>query len=227
MLIHTNYTVSKDVIQQSIDNIQSNDFRVTINQPTGDFFYDPWVIKPQYRDTPWEILYDSLEVDNKGEARIIHLHGGTCYSSHADIDDRYHLNLSGNKCYLIDLDNQKMHLLSADGRWYNMDAGRRHAAANFGNRPRYQLVVRQLMTASKTASVPIEIISTIDKEDARFLFDDHVSPWLNRANKQGIIDDFNFDNLNNSLSFKIDQEFLQELYSIIPQGLVLNEKVCG
>lgn len=219
MLTQLQYTVSNILMQEALDSIQSDDFRVTINQPTGTFFYDPWVIKKEYQNTPWEELYDSLPLSNKGEARIIHLRGGTCYSSHADVDDRYHLNLSGNKCFLIDLDNQKMHPVSADGHWYTMDAGRRHVAANFGNRPRYQMVVRQLMSNSTTATIPVEIHSVIDAEDARFLFDDQISSWLNQANKQGAIHDFRYS--SQVVSFNLNVDLLEELKSLIPTGLTI------
>ena len=56
MLTQLHYTVSVNLIQEAMNNIQSDEFRVAINQPTGNFFYDPWVIKPEYQNTVWEKL---------------------------------------------------------------------------------------------------------------------------------------------------------------------------
>jgi hypothetical protein len=46
------------------------------------------------------------------------------YTSHADIDDRWHLSLTAEQSYLIDLDNMQMHKIDIDGYWYDMDAGK-------------------------------------------------------------------------------------------------------
>jgi hypothetical protein len=210
MLTKTAYTVSTDLLQQAIDCLPNNDFRLAINQPTGNFFYDPWEIKPEYKDTVWNILYQSLPT-TAGEARIVNLAPGTCYQVHADIDDRYHLNVGGEECYLIDLDNKEMHKLSSDGIWYEMDAGRLHTAANFGRRQRIQLVVRKLLiNPDFDNAVSIRITSSgYSKDDARFVFDNTLSNWLNLANKQNYIKDFKFG--SNEVTFKIDETQLDEL----------------
>lgn len=222
MLTHTNYTVSAELLQDALNTLPDFDSKLAFNEPTGNFFYDPWQLKSEFAGTIWETLYKSLAVQDRGEARIIQLLGGTCYSSHADIDDRYHLNLSGNNCYLIDLDNQNMHTITNDGIWYDMDAGRRHVATNFGNRPRYQLVIRHLLTHNKLttpADITLKYNNATEPGDARFRFDDILSPWLNRANKQAIIDNFSY--ANDVVSFQIDKEYVNELQSILPQGFYL------
>lgn len=217
MLTETSFVVSLDLINEALNNIPSSDFRYSLNDPTGNFFYDPWQLKKELVGTVWEKIYNSLPVQ-KGEARLIKLEGGESYISHADIDDRYHLNIAGVKCYLTDLDNLKMYPISTDGIWYNMDAGRRHTASNFGNRTRYQLVVRHLLIKNniddpvKISVVPVE---GVDLEDARFVFDDVVSPWLNSAIKDGLINDFSFH--NNYVSFMISKYDLTSLKAIIPR----------
>jgi hypothetical protein len=222
MLRQLQYTVSKELLQEAADQVPLSELVWTLNQPTDRFFYDPWEIKPEYQNTIWELLYNSLPVSDKGEARIIKLVGASCYASHADIDNRYHLNLSGDKCYLIDLDNNTLHLIANDGNWYDMDAGRRHVAANFGNRPRYQLVIRHLMR-SNTLTAPvlasIKFNNSTDKGDARFRFDDVLSPWLNQANIQGIINRFSHN--EDTVSFQIEHSYLEELKSILPLGAIL------
>ena len=216
MITLTQYKIPKTLITEALTEIPHFDFRFTINEPAGDFFYDPWKLKSEFQNTIWQKLYDSLPV-NKGEARIIKLEAGTCYASHADADDRYHLNLSGNKCYMIDLDSKEFYPLIADGSWYEMDAGRRHTAANFGNKFRYQLVVRKLLVRSalkNLINITFKIKELVDLEDARFIFDDVISPWISKVNKQGQMNDFKFQ--NGIVSFSIDPSLKQELEKLIP-----------
>lgn len=219
MLIQTDYNIPLTTIQEALTQLPKMDFRVAINTPTGDFFYDSWKLKDEFIGTVWEEIYNSLLVV-KGEARIIRLLSGECYNSHADMDDRYHLNLSGTHCYLIDLDNQHMTKIKNDGYWYNMNASVRHTATNFGNPVRYQLVVRQLFTKNNLADpVNVELHPIGDVGEARFSFDDTVSPWLNIANKQSKITSFKF--INNIVSFDIDRKYLSELGYVIPEQIRL------
>ena len=121
MITETSYTVDPSLFQEACYSLPKHGMKTAINEPTGNFFYDPWILKTEYKGTVWETLYNSLPV-TKGEARIIILDPNQCYQIHADIDDRYHLNILGEKCYLIDLDDNIMHFLKTDGIWYNMDA---------------------------------------------------------------------------------------------------------
>jgi hypothetical protein len=193
MLTNTYYTVKQDLLQQALDSLPSDEFKMTINKPTGNFFYDPWEIKEEYKDTVWSLLVSSLPFA-VGEARIIILKPATNYQTHADIDDRYHLNISGEHCYLVDIDLGKMHLLKTDGFWYSMNAGKLHSAVNFGRYSRVQLVVRQLLTNAKLDD-PVTVTihnNRFSKDDARFVFDNVVSPWLNKIQKQNKLANFNF-----------------------------------
>lgn len=219
MLTRTNYTIPLIKIQEALSQLPNIEFRVSINEPTGDFFYDEWKLKDEFLGTVWEEIYNSLPLP-KGEARIIKLEGGECYTSHADIDDRYHLNLSGTHSYLIDLDNTNMIKVQSDGYWYNMNAAPRHTAANFGNPTRYQLVVRHLLIKNHLANpVNVNMIKKEEMGSARFAFDDTISPWLNIANKQGKISNFKF--INDIVSFDIDKQYLSELEPIVPTQIKL------
>lgn len=215
MLIETNYTVPTSLLQEALDNIPSDDFKLTINEPTGNFFYDPWEIKSEFKDTVWQKLLQSLPTEI-GEARIIVLNYGACYQSHSDIDDRYHLNISSHYAYLINLENNVMYPLSADGIWYAMDAGIRHTAANFGYFNRVQLVVRKLLINS-LINDPVNIkISYVgfEKDTVRFKFDDKISPWLNRAVKQCVVS--NFILKHNDIQFTLEHSSLDALKMILP-----------
>ena len=216
MLTPTHYTVDNQLILRALNNIPVDTFRFAINEPTGDFFYDPWALSNEFVDTAWGELYDSLSMPDKGEARIIKLNGGECYISHADIDDRYHLNLSGEKCYLINLNNESMHSLQCDGVWYTMDANPKHTACNFGNKIRYQLVIRKLLNKVLLEDpISVTLTTDIDKDDARYLFDNTLSGPLNYANKHKLISDFKL--LSNGVSFSIDKSIYQEIRNILPK----------
>jgi hypothetical protein len=215
MLSKTNYTVEPNLFQEACRSLPSRDMKTTINQPTGNFFYDLWVIKDEYKGTIWETLYNSLPVP-KGEARIIILDPAQCYQIHADIDDRYHLNILGEECYLINLVREQMYRLEQDGIWYCMDAGLLHTATNFGRRARIQLVVRHLLKNNKLID-PIEVsLSTTiaNTDDARFVFDSTLSPWFNQANKLGFINNFHHSPI--SIKFNIEKEKLDSLKRILP-----------
>ncbi len=218
MIVKTSYSINLDLIKNALESVRTFDFKTTLNDPAGDFFYDPWVIKKEFTNTIWQTLLSSLPVPI-GEARVIRLKGNESYFSHADADDRYHLNLTGDKSFLIDLDLLKMYPTICDGAWYEMSAGHRHTAANFGNRDRYQLVVRKLLPHNKLKdSVNIKIVSTIiDLEEARYQFDDSVSPWINKAIKQGKIDNFNY--INGAVIFDCERSEIEFLKNILPSEL--------
>lgn len=216
MLTPTNYTVNPDLFQKACFHLPTGAMKTTINQPTGDFFYDPWIIKDEYKGTVWETLYNSLPVV-KGEARIIILDPGQCYQIHADIDDRYHLNILGDNSYLIDLVRDIMHPLAQDGIWYDMDASFLHTATNFGRRARVQLVVRKLLKKNKLNDpVEVALATSMDNPNhARFLFDNTMSPWLNEANKAGLINSFMQGAV--TIKFNIEKDKLESLKRILPE----------
>lgn len=201
MLHKTEYSVS---LPSKGFNFQ--EAKTTLNEPSGRFFYDPWQVKPEYKNTIWENLLKSLPVD-QGEARVIKLDYGTTYMSHTDIDDRWHLTLQGERAYLIDLDEEQMFLTYPDGNWYEMNAGRRHVASNYGSIHRYQLVVRKLLIESRhTNLVNVKIQPVEELFDTRYQFDNLISPWLNTINKQGVMKDFTHD--NQTVTFKITTDAL-------------------
>lgn len=210
MLTALTYTVDLSILREAANSLSNEPFKLSINQPTGSFFYDPWIIKPEFANTVWARILATLS-GPVGEARIIVLKPATNYQSHADIDDRYHLNITGEHCFLIDIENKVLHNQECNGIWQSMDAGLVHSAANFGRHDRAQLVVRQLLTPSVlTDPVAVEILSNIaGKDDTRFIFDNTISPWLNRANKLGIIN--NFYVKDSIVNFNLQASHIKEL----------------
>lgn len=219
MLELTNYTVPDVFLQEAINSIPEIDSRLALNRPTGKFFNDPWEIKPEFKGTVWETILNILD-EPKGEARLIKLTQGESYPSHADIDDRWHLALTGNNSYLIDLEKLVMHQVRQDGKWYSMDAGIRHTAANFGSEDRVQLVVRKLLPVPCIQTpVKIKIVLKTIVMDRRFIFDDIISPWLNYAYKKGIVDNFKGEDLQATMV--IESEYVEELRQLINDHFIL------
>lgn len=215
MLTKTNYTVSGQLFQSLQQNIPDFGDSLTINQPAGRFFKDPWIIKDEFISTIWEEILDTIP-ELKGEARLIRLTPGEAYPSHADIDDRWHLNITGDNSYLIDLQEQQLHRVEQDQTWWSMDAGRKHAAANLGSEDRIQLVVRQLLPDTdikdpKTIKITLKDVVA----NRRYIFDDVISPWLNSAYKRGIIDDFQGEDLKATM--KIEHDAIPELERLLEQ----------
>lgn len=215
MLSKTNYTVSRQLFQEAHQNIPDFGDSTTLNQPAGRFFNDPWIIKDEFIATVWEKILATLP-EKQGEARLIRLTPGEAYPSHADIDDRWHLNITGDNSYLIDLQEQTLHKVEQDMTWWIMDAGRKHAAANLGSQDRIQLVVRQLLP-NVDIKDPRQIKLTLKDivPNRRYIFDDVISPWLNSAYKRGIVDDFNGEDLKATMT--IERDSIPELERLVEQ----------
>jgi hypothetical protein len=210
MITKTDFTVDFKLLDEAVNLTSSIKGKLTLNQPRGRFFYDPWEIKPEYKNTVWEKILNSLG-PTIGEARLINLEIESCYASHADIDDRWHLAITGNNVFLIDLDNDTMYRTNETGTWYLMDAGRRHSAVNFGSNDRVQLVVRQLLDDNVLKNpIDVDINALVY---SRFDIDDKLSPWLNTMSKKGIISDFSYT--NNSLKLKIEKEYFDDFKKIV------------
>jgi hypothetical protein len=215
MLTNTPWSVKMTSIQDALAQLPAEGTRTTLNKPTGNFFYDPWTIADEYKGTVWSEILSTLPT-SIGEARVIKLDPGTTYYCHADIDDRYHLNLQGNQSYLIDITTQTMHKLHADGCWYYMDAGRLHSAVNFGEIYRYQLVVRNLLSKGNIKNpVKIKIERLTTGNDFRYQFDQTISPVLNKINKMQGMDDFS--PAENSAVLIIEEELLPVLTNALTE----------
>jgi len=213
MLEKTKLRVDEQALKQCAGSVHSfTDFKTALNEPTGDFFYEPWTVKEEYKRTAFQKVLDQLSF-HVGEARNIALSPMNCYTQHADIDDRYHLNITGDGGYLLDLNNQKIHKTENDGIWYIMNTGMLHTAVSCGEYTRYQLVVRQLLTRHKLQD-PVCAEIYLEGKNARFSFDNYISPWLNFANKNSIITDFAI--IEKGVSFQVEKQSVAHLGQIIP-----------
>lgn len=221
MISCTNIIVPPELFKTAVESVPHAEGKFVLNEPTGSFFYDKWTIKEEFKNTVWESLLAMLP--EHGQARLIYLRSATCYTTHSDIDDRYHLNLQGGYSYLINLDSKDMFPVSQDRVWYDMNAGNRHTAVNFGYCDRVQLVVRKLLRDNKLVNpIQIQLSSNIsDLEMARFIFDDTISPWLNNANKQNIINDFRLS--GPGVVFNIEASCIPSLLRILPKEFIYEQ----
>lgn len=209
-----------DLILKALEKHPIDQSRVTLNQPTGNFFYDKWEIKDEFTGTVWEEILNTLTYDI-GEARIIRLVPGESYMAHSDIDNRWHLNLSGEHSYLLDLDNQKMYKQDRIGYWAYMDTSVVHSASNYGSYPRLQLVVRELLKRSKYQDhVTVTIEPAFEQHDYRYKFDTIISPWLNKINKKQAIDDFQHDGIK--VKFKLATHLKENFEEIVTKEFKVN-----
>lgn len=218
MLTKTNIpvTFTLDEVLQALDSLPDNDFRYTLNEPQGDFIYDPWQLKDQYKNTIWDRLLASLP-EPIGEARVIVIDPGQCYQSHSDIDNRYHLNLVGNEfCYFANLDDSTLIPLPLDQAWYEFNAAPRHSAINFGCTPRAQLVVRRLLTRNHLAD-PVRILvrSLVDPERTRWLGENLLTGWFNLQQSQGQITNVQILDFG-QISMDINRDLIPELRDLLP-----------
>lgn len=215
MITATEHKVNQNIIHQ-IAKINFEG-KLSVNKPTGNFFYDPWELLDEYKNSAIDIAISSLGIP-VGETRLIKLKSGNCYFSHSDIDDRYHLNISGDCSALVNLDTQENFFLSTDGVWYFMDAGPRHSAVNFGQFPRIQLVVRKLLKKNSLEK-PVTLFVEPQGTNARFVFDNTISPWLNRAVKQSKIN--NFYSNGKSITVDVDDKYLDEFLTVCPKNFTV------
>jgi hypothetical protein len=215
MVIEIPYSVSREIVSAAADFVLSqSNYRMVINEPTGNFFYDEWKIKSEYNNTPFYDILKSIDFPI-GEARVIPLEAGTCYIRHCDIDDRLHLNLFGECGYLLDCDDLKMYEIRNNGQWYDMDTGKRHSAVAIGETVRLQLVVRKLLQKNNLQD-PINVTIIGGGDNIRFNFDNTISPWLNKKNKLGVLSDFSADLKKGKVRFKLEKQEIPELDEILP-----------
>ena len=207
MLVNTSITHSAQEVYDLVKGLPPG--KNTLNEPTGDFFYDPWVTKSEYTGTSIDQLLQKLP--DAGEARINVLEPGESYMAHADIDDRYHLNLNGDYSYLIDLSTNTMHPLEVDNKIYLMDTSRIHTASNYGYKNRYQLVIRKLLNNTKLVEkVKVRVEALENKYNLRYLFDNSFSITLNKLNKEKYLSGFKKIS-DSAIEFEVENDKLDTI----------------
>lgn len=140
MLTKMNIKVDLEPIIQQVMSLNF-DKRLCLNFTEGKLLNGPYKTLPEFVGTPLGNVLELL--GNPGEARLLKLDSAESYTAHSDPDDRIHLAIITNTySYLMDLDDDKIYHLPADGELWEMDTSKMHVAANFGSRPRIHLNIR-------------------------------------------------------------------------------------
>ena len=212
MIYATNHTVSNDILMSANKSIPADISKFAINEPTGDFFYDKWTIKQEFKNTVWDEILKTIPEQNIGEARIINLDIKTCYTKHADIDDRWHLSFGKHDSFLVDLESNTLHQ-PIPGIWYSMNAGLLHSAVNFGDTERFQLVVRKLLLKSNLKDpINVKLFVNNPPNNYRYVFDQYISSKLNRWNKEQVLT--NFSQNKTHVEFNIEKSYISQLEEV-------------
>lgn len=204
-------------LQPLIDQVLSLNFdrRLTINETTGTLFGGPYTTKPEFIGTPLGDILDSIE--NPGEARLMRLKPEESYMAHTDPDDRYHVVITTNPyCYMIDLHDEKMYHLPADGGLWIMDTSPLHVAVNFGSRDRIHLNVRILLPDVKEHPTHIKILG--GDFDFKHIINTNVGGFLNKYIKNQKISGFKMINDREIMVNFTDLAVLEELKTIISKS---------
>ena len=191
-------------------------FKLDINLPTGEFYYDPWQLKPEYEHTAVaQLLHQLAPV---GQAKIVSIPPGQCYLAHSDVEDRYHVTLQSEHSYVLDITHQQQYACVADDRVYHMNTAQLHTVMNAGYVPRIQLVVRQLLTRHTLVNpVHVHIEATEAPYNLRQQWDQHILVWCNLANKQGVMTDFDPMNSEAQVQFRMERDQVDSLRSVLGQ----------
>jgi hypothetical protein len=131
-----------DEIQYQVSMLDwSQGNRIVLNESDGGLFSGKYTTLSQFQNTALGLLLE--ELGDIGEARLLRLECKDAYTVHTDPDDRIHLAIETNPhAYIMDIENNSMIHIPADGTVWHMDTSKKHMAGNFGGTPRIHLNVR-------------------------------------------------------------------------------------
>lgn len=130
-----------DEIQYQTSLLTWDTKRIILNKSDSGLFTGKYTTLPQFQNTALGTMLE--ELGEIGEARLLLLDSGDSYTAHTDPDDRYHLVIETNPySYIMDIEQEKLIHLPADGTVWHMDTSKKHLAGNFGGTPRIHLNVR-------------------------------------------------------------------------------------
>lgn len=130
-----------DEIQYQTSLLTWDTKRIILNKSDSGLFTGKYTTLPEFQNTALGTMLE--ELGEIGEARLLLLDSGDSYTAHTDPDDRYHLVIETNPySYIMDIEQEKLIHLPADGTVWHMDTSKKHLAGNFGGTPRIHLNVR-------------------------------------------------------------------------------------
>lgn len=214
LLKDTNIKFSNNIIQELLEMFEnSNEKTIICTDETRNKYYEPAVLLDSYKGTAIETVLNTIP-ETVSLLAIIIQDPGDSYPIHTDIQDRYHLNIKSKHSYFLDFEENKLMPIHTDGKLYVMDTGIYHSASNYGNERRIQLGAAKMLTPKnikKPQPVMIEFLGEVTQQD--YYFNYYIMPWLNKADKKNIIDNYNRPK-NNKMFFTIEKEFIKEIDNI-------------
>lgn len=130
-----------DEIQYQTSQLPWDSKRIVLNKSDNGLFTGKYTTLPKFQNTALGLVLE--ELGEIGEARLLLLESGDSYTAHTDPDDRIHLVIETNPySYIMDIEQERMVHLPADGTVWHMDTGKKHLAGNYGGTPRIHLNVR-------------------------------------------------------------------------------------
>lgn len=188
MLERTGKIFSISPIVEQVSQLEFGE-RLSLNEPTGSFFSEPWKTFDHIKNTPLGNLLDNL--NEIGEARLMKLSSAGCYTGHSDPDDRYQLSIITNDySYLIDLETSRLYHLPTDGVLWRMDTSKIHSAVNFGGRDRIHLNIRLLLPKFCDSMPHCRIVIEGGDYDWKFESYKILMPFINLSIKKNVITGF-------------------------------------
>lgn len=181
MLTKTEHWFPIEHIQQQVAVLPEFDRVLHINETDGDLLSGEYKVKAEFVGTP---LGDVLhQLGDVGEARLLKLKNEGVYTAHCDPDDRWHLTITTSPySFLVDIDQQTLHHLPADGAVWYMDTGVVHSAINLGGGERIHLNVRKRLPSYKAGGWRITFTGEYDWKQRLYV---SVLGYVNRAIKLG------------------------------------------
>jgi hypothetical protein len=206
-----------DTVQEQVAKINwgPDNKRVILNKSDGGLFTGAYTTLPEYENTPLGQFLNDLSwiAGDIGEARLLFLESGDSYTAHTDPDDRYHLVIQTNPySYIMDIDEQRMIHLPADGTVWHMDTSKKHLAGNYGGTTRVHLNVRSKLPNYTGNGIHLKIEGgAVDWKQALYM--DTMS-YINHAVKLGLITGIEKVN-DRELLLNTDHEVLENIKNIV------------
>jgi hypothetical protein len=176
-------------IIEQVNNLGNFGKRLDLNSSTGQFFNDPWKIKSDLIGTPLGNVLESL--GDIGQARLLRLESAESYTAHYDPDDRIHLAIITNPySFLVNITDNKLYHIPADGRLWHMNTGKLHVASNWGAHPRIHLNIRVLLPHFNGSQPGVRFKILTGNFDWKQEAYTEVMGLINYGFKQGLVSSF-------------------------------------
>ena len=203
-----------DEIQYQVSQLAWTNKRIVLNESDGGLFTGKYTTIPKFQNTALGTILE--ELGEIGEARLLLLESGDSYTAHTDPDDRFHLVIETNPySYIMDIEQERMIHLPANGIVWHMDTSKKHLAGNYGGTPRIHLNIRAKLPNYTGNGVHLKI-SGGEVDWKQVLYMDTMS-YINKAVKDKKITGIEKIN-DRELLLNTSYEVIADLKSIVEKN---------